>query len=44
MEKKNPFSIVKTKQTRFILPSLLTLVGVCLGISSIKFALDENFS
>jgi len=45
MEKKNPFNIVsKTKQSRFILPSLLTLVGVCLGISSIKFSLDGNFS
>ena len=45
MEKKNRFNIVsKTKQSRFILPSLLTLVGVCLGISSIKFALDGNYT
>ena len=44
MEKKNPFNLVSSKKTRFILPNLLTIIGVCLGISSIKFALDENFS
>ena len=40
-EKK--FKIVQTKKTRYILPNILTLVGVCLGISSIKFSLDLNF-
>jgi CDP-diacylglycerol--serine O-phosphatidyltransferase len=44
MEKKNPFNLVSSKKTRFILPSLLTIIGVCLGISSIKFSLDQNFS
>jgi CDP-diacylglycerol--serine O-phosphatidyltransferase len=44
MEKKNPFNIVASKKTRFILPSLLTIIGVCLGISSIKFSLDGNYS
>ena len=44
MEKKNPFNLVSSKKSRFILPNLLTIIGVCLGISSIKFALDENFS
>ena len=44
MEKKNPFNIVSTKKSRFILPNLLTIIGVCLGISSIKFALDQNYS
>jgi CDP-diacylglycerol--serine O-phosphatidyltransferase len=44
MEKKNPFKIVATKKTRYILPNILTLVGVCLGISSIKFSLDQNYS
>jgi hypothetical protein len=29
-EKK--FKIVPTKKTRYILPNILTLVGVCLGI------------
>ena len=44
MEKKNPFNIVSSKKSRFILPNLLTIIGVCLGISSIKFALDNNYS
>ena len=44
MEKRNPFNLVSSKKTRFILPSLLTIIGVCLGISSIKFSLDQNFS
>ena len=44
MEKKNPFNLVSSKKSRFILPNLLTIIGVCLGISSIKFALDENFN
>jgi len=44
MEKRNPFNLVSSKKTRFILPSLLTIIGVCLGISSIKFSLDQNYS
>ena len=44
MEKKNPFNLVASKKSRFILPNLLTIIGVCLGISSIKFALDDNYS
>jgi len=44
MEIKNPFKLVASKKSRFILPNLLTLIGVCLGISSIKFALDQNYS
>ena len=44
MEEKNSFKLVASKKTRFILPNLLTLIGVCLGISSIKFALDQNYS
>ena len=41
---KKKFKIVSVNKTRHILPSVLTLVGVCLGISSIKFALDGNFT
>ena len=41
MEEKKPFKIVSTKKSRYILPSTLTLIGVCLGISSIKFSLDQ---
>ena len=44
MEEKKTFKIVASKKTRYILPNILTLVGVCLGISSIKFSLDQNYS
>jgi CDP-diacylglycerol--serine O-phosphatidyltransferase len=41
-EKKN-FRIVADKKTRVILPNILTLIGVCIGLSSIKFALDMKY-
>tara|TARA_Y100000590_G_scaffold469434_1_gene656967 strand:+ start:588 stop:1385 length:798 start_codon:yes stop_codon:yes gene_type:complete len=41
-QKKN-FKIVTSKKTRVILPNIFTLVGVCIGLSSIKFAFDGNF-
>ena len=45
MEQQNKnFKIVSNKKTRVILPNTFTLVGVCIGLSSIKFALDENFT
>ena len=37
------FKIVQSKKSRYILPNILTLAGVCLGISSIKFSIDLNF-
>jgi len=40
--KKN-FKIVSAKNTRVILPNIFTLIGVCIGLSSIKFAFDERF-
>ena len=40
--KKN-FKIVSNTKTRVILPNILTLVGVCIGLSSIKFALDARY-
>ena len=40
---ENKFKIVQSKKTRYILPNILTLAGVCLGISSIKYSLDLNF-
>ena len=40
--KKN-FKIVSDKKARMILPNMLTLIGVCIGLSSIKFALDAKF-
>ena len=44
MEPDKKFKIVSSKKTRYLLPNILTLGGVCLGISSIKFAIDGNFS
>ena len=44
MQEKEKFKIVSSKRTRYILPNILTVTGVCLGISSIKFSLDQNFS
>ena len=44
MEKKNKLNVVSVNKSRYILPSVLTLIGVCLGISSIKFAMDGNFT
>ncbi len=41
---KNNFKIVSNKRTRIILPNIFTLVGVCIGLSSIKFAFDEKFT
>ena len=37
---KNNFKIVSDKKTRMLLPNALTLINVCIGLSSIKFALD----
>ena len=44
METNKKFKIVASKKTRYLLPNILTLGGVCLGISSIKFSIDGNFS
>jgi len=41
---KNNFKIVSEKKTRMILPNAITLIGVCIGLTSIKFALDGKFS
>ena len=37
------FKLVSNKKTRSILPNMFTLVGVCIGLTSIKFAFDERF-
>ncbi len=44
MEQDKKFKLVSSKKTRYLLPNILTLAGVCLGISSIKFSIDGNFS
>ena len=41
---KNNFKIVSNKKTRMILPNTITLIGVCIGLSSIKFAIDGKFT
>ena len=41
---KNNLKIVADKKNaRMILPNMLTLIGVCIGLTSIRFALDEKF-
>ena len=42
-QKKNNFKIVSDKKARIILPNAITLIGVCIGLSSIKFAIDGKF-
>ena len=43
-QKKNNFKIVaEKKNARVILPNMLTLIGVCIGLTSIRFALDGRF-
>ena len=44
MQQNKKFKIVSSKKTRYLLPNILTLAGVCLGISSIKFSIDGNFT
>ena len=40
---KRNFKIIPEQNPRIILPNALTLIGVCIGLSSIKFALDQNY-
>ena len=44
MEENKKFKLVSSKKTRYLLPNILTLGGVCIGISSIKFSIDGNYS
>ena len=41
---RNNFKIVTSKKSRVILPNMLTLMGVCVGLTSIKFSLDQNYT
>ena len=43
IENKKSFEIVSNKNPRILLPNTLTIIGVCIGLSSIKFALDQNY-
>ena len=42
-ESKKKFKIVTDTRARVILPNMITLIGVCVGLSSINFALNENY-
>jgi len=44
LENKKELKLVSKKNPRFLLPNTLTIFGVCLGLSSIKFALDTNYA
>ena len=44
LKPKNNFKVVGDKKNaRVILPNMLTLIGVCIGLTSIRFALDGRF-
>ena len=44
MEQTNKnIKLVSNKKSRVILPNILTLIGVCIGLTSIKFAFDGKF-
>ena len=42
-EPKKKFKIVTDTRARVLSPNTLTLIGVCIGLSSINFALNQNF-
>ncbi len=43
-QQKNNLKIVADKKrARMILPNMLTLIGVCIGLTSIRFALDDKY-
>ena len=43
MEHKKNFKIIPPRNPRVLLPNIFTLVGVCIGLTSIKFAVDGRF-
>ena len=43
IENKREFKLISKKNPKSLLPNALTIFGVCLGLSSIKFALDLNY-
>ena len=44
IEHKKEFKLITKKNPKSLLPNALTILGVCLGLSSIKFAIDLNYS
>ena len=43
IENKKEFKLLEKKTPTSLLPNALTILGVCLGLSSIRFALDFNY-
>ena len=43
-ENKKEFKLIPKRNPKSLLPNTLTIFGVCLGLSSIKFALDTNYA
>lgn len=44
IENKKEFKLISKKNPKSLLPNALTIFGVCLGLSSIKFSIDLNYS
>ena len=44
IENKKEFKIISKNNPKYLLPNTLTIFGVCLGLSSIKFAIDANYT
>ena len=44
IENRKEFKLISKKNPKSLLPNALTIFGVCLGLSSIKFAIDLNYS
>ena len=44
IENKKEFKLIAKKNPKSLLPNALTIFGVCLGLSSIKFAIDLNYT
>ena len=44
IENKKDFKLISKKNPKSLLPNALTILGVCLGLSSIKFAIDLDYS
>ena len=44
IENKKEFKLISKKNPKSLLPNALTIFGVCLGLSSVKFAIDLNYS
>ncbi len=43
MEHKKNFKVIPPRNPRVLLPNIFTLVGVWIGLTSIKFAVDGRF-